>query len=577
MRYLFLSLIFVFCFNSVFCKDYLSIDEIKPGMKGYGLSVFKGWEPEKFDVEIIDVIKNTSPKRSYILARLSGQNLEKTGVIAGMSGSPVYVDGKIVGAVAYTWSFSKEPICGITPLENMLEEKKYVRSKEKQLSGENDKFFKKITTPIFISGFPGPVKSYLESFFSTNTFLNPVMILESSKMSDSSLKNTERTLKPGDAVAINLVEGDLNLEAIGTVTYTNNDEVFIFGHPMNGDGFVSLPISRGYIFTTIPSSYLSFKLGASSTPVGSTVYDGQNAVYCRTGKEADMVPFYVTVREGEVKNSYSFNVVDNKNFFPNLSTAALVASILNQTGYMDEKRINMSFLLNFKASGKDYAITNKIVYSYYPSFYNFLSLVSDLNSFFSIFYYNEISDLKISKCLVDIEIEPEAFYYVLDSAGIDRKIYEPGDMIRLKVVMKAFKGNYITKFLYLKIPDDIKNGQYNLIVGSEAAVYSELRRSFPFYFRIAGIEDLIYWGSFKINPANLVAAIVIPRQGIVVLDKKLTSFPEVYADFFQSTTDKTYIPVFPEVFSQTISMDGTVFSSFRLIFNVGQVKTERQE
>ncbi len=128
MKRVLLILSFLLFFALVQGEDYIKIDDIEPGMKGYGFSVFKGWEPEKFDVEIIDVMKNASPKRSFILARLKGQNLEYSGVIAGMSGSPVYVNDKLIGAVAYTWSFSKEPICGITPLENMLEEKKYTKS-----------------------------------------------------------------------------------------------------------------------------------------------------------------------------------------------------------------------------------------------------------------------------------------------------------------------------------------------------------------------------------------------------------------------------------------------------------------
>ncbi len=574
MKRVLLILSFLLFFALVQGEDYIKIDDIEPGMKGYGFSVFKGWEPEKFDVEIIDVMKNASPKRSFILARLKGQNLEYSGVIAGMSGSPVYVNDKLIGAVAYTWSFSKEPICGITPLENMLEEKKY--TKKATESQNNDRFFKKITTPVFINGFSGFAKTYLEEFFKTK-FQESSILLESSRMDENALKSTGKKIRAGDAVAINLVEGDLNVQAIGTVTYVSNDDIFIFGHPLNEDGFISLPISKAYIFTVIPSSYLSFKIGASSTPIGSAIYDGQNAVYCKYGSKADMIPFHLKITEGNTKNSYRYNIVDNKNYFPSLATASLIACLLNQTGYMDEKRFTLSFRIGFKSKNKHYQITNEIIYSYYPSFYNFMSLASDLNSFFSIFYYNELSDLKITGCYVDIKIDPEVFYYVIENAGIDKRNYEAGESIRLKVVLKAFKSDYITKFIYLNIPENLKSGQYNIILGSEAGVFNELRRSFPYFFQISSVEDLVYWGSYRIDPANLVAAIVVPKQGVVIRDKRLTSFPEIYTPFFQSTTEKTYLPVFPEVFTQTIKMDGVIFNSLKLQFNVGQVKTERQE
>ncbi|MCX7821336.1 MAG: hypothetical protein N2258_06640 [Brevinematales bacterium] len=556
--------------NISYTKDYLTIDEIKPGMKGYGLSVFRGWEPEKFEVEIIDVIKNTSPSRSYILARLKGQNLEHSGVIAGMSGSPVYVDGKMVGAVAYTWSFSKDPICGITPIQNMLEEDKFVNTPSTE---KEDKFFKKISTPVFINGFGGFARTYLEDFLRSKNLFSSSIFIESSKISSGESKSFS-DLKPGDAVAINLIEGDLNVQGVGTVTYVNGKDVFIFGHPMDEAGKVSLPISKAYIFTVIPSSYLSFKIGASSEPIGKTVYDGQNAVYCKLGEKADMVPFTVKVNANNLTRTYNYRIADNRDYFPYLSTSSIIASLLNQTGYSDDKRVKISFLIQFLKDNKIYSISNEIFYSYYPSVYNFYSLANDLNAFFSIFYYNDISDLKIKKCEFEINIIPEIDYYVIDNAEIKQKNYSAGERLNIKVRLKRYKGDYLNKNITLKIPDNIRNGQYNIIIANESSLLSQLRAAFPYYYSINNIEDLIFWGNYRTDDKKLLCAVIVPKKGTIVDDKKLDDFPEIYSGFFQLTSDKT---LFPEIFQNSLSLDAAVFGTFRLTLTIGQSKTEQKE
>ncbi|MGC8771430.1 MAG: SpoIVB peptidase S55 domain-containing protein [Brevinematia bacterium] len=567
-KFLFFVLILV---NLSYSRDYLTIDEIKPGMKGYGLSVFNGWEPEKFDVEIIDVIKNTSPGRSYILARLKGQNLEHSGVIAGMSGSPVYIDGKMVGAVAYTWSFSKDPICGITPLENMLEEDRLINSSSKD---KEDKIFKKISTPVFVNGFSGFAKNYLEDFLKSKSLFSSSVMIESTKISGKEAIISSN-LKPGDAVAINLIEGDLNVQGVGTVTYVRGNEVFIFGHPMDEAGKVSLPISRAYIFTVIPSSYLSFKIGASSEPIGRTVYDGQNAVYCKLGEKAEMIPFSVKVNANNFTKTYNFRVADNRDYFPYLSTSSIIATILNQTGFSDDKRVKINFSIQFSKDKKSYTISNEIFYSYYPSLYNFYSLANDLNSFFSIFYYNDISDLKIEKCNFEISIIPEIDYYYIDNAEIKQKNYSPGENLNVKVRLKRYKGDYINRNIILKIPDNIKNGQYNIIIASEGSLISQLRSAFPYYYSINNIEDLIYWGNYKTDDNKLVCALLVPKRGTIFNDKKLDNFPEIYSGFFQLSTEKT---LFPEIFQNFVRLDATVFGNVRLNLTVGpSSKSDQKE
>ncbi len=568
-KYLILILLFTtLCYG----RDYLNINEIKPGMKGYGLSVFRGWEPEKFEVEIIDVIKNTSPDRSYILARLKGQNLEHSGVIAGMSGSPVYIDGKVIGAVAYTWSFSKDPICGITPIENMLKEEQLVFPIKRDGKKE-DKFFKKISTPVFISGITGFAKNYLEDFLKSKNAFSSSFLIESTKINSETNVGIS-TLKPGDAVAINLIEGDINVQGVGTVTYVRSNDVFIFGHPMDEAGKVSLPISKAYIYTIIPSSYLSFKIGASSKPIGSTIYDGQNAVYCKLGEKADMVPFKVSVTGENRKKTYNFKVADNSDYLPYLSTSAIISTILNQTGLSDDKRLSISFYIKLKSKQKIYSVSNSIVYSYYPSLYNFFSLANDLNSLFSVFYYNDIEDIKILNAELEIEIIPDVDYYIIDNAEVKPKNYSQGEELTLNITLKKYKGEYISKKLNIKIPEEIKNGQYNIIIGNESSIISQLRSFFPYYYNINNIDDLIYWLNYKTENDKLVCAIVSTKKGNIVKGKRLDNFPEIYSGYFNLSGDKI---LFPKIYETSIKLDANVFGTTRLPLTIGQTKSEQKE
>ena len=159
------GILLVCLFSALHAVEFMDVSEVRPGMTGYGLSVFHGWEPVRFDAEIIDIMHNTSPKGDIILARLSGQNLEKSGVIAGMSGSPVYIAGKLIGAVAYTWSYTKEPLCGITPIRQMLREKENAENNLPGTGSPDSGTFQKISMPLSFSGFTGEARDFMKKAF----------------------------------------------------------------------------------------------------------------------------------------------------------------------------------------------------------------------------------------------------------------------------------------------------------------------------------------------------------------------------------------------------------------------------
>ncbi|HDS08923.1 MAG TPA: SpoIVB peptidase S55, partial [Firmicutes bacterium] len=283
----YISIIFsVIIFNlNIFPNEFMFIEEIKPGMKGYGKSVFSGTEIETFSVTILSVMDNFSPGYDIILAELSGNPYVEEGrVISGMSGSPVYINGKLIGAVAYAWSFSKRAIAGLTPIKDMLD----LKTRKPREFNSDFKLFgqhfpssgdglRYIQTPVTMSGF---IPESLEDFkreFEEFGFI-PV---QSGGVGLFNLR--VQTLVPGSPVAVQLVKGSMNISAIGTVTYVNSNEVYALGHPMFNGGPVAIPMATAYIHTTVTSIYSSFKMGSPISTVGTFLVDSRPGTYGELG------------------------------------------------------------------------------------------------------------------------------------------------------------------------------------------------------------------------------------------------------------------------------------------------------
>src|SRR4029078_10258470 len=291
----------------------MPIDEIKPGMIGTGRTIFEGSEMKDFKVHILGVLKNVqAPKRNLILARLEGGPLAETGVIAGMSGSPVYIDGRLIGAVSYALgSFPKEPIAGITPIAEMTDATAAVsarapgarvkvefpltrdgllqsfrkalnwnrpfadRPDDTQFVGttglggvggrEVATMLGPIATPLVVSGFEPDVASTLGAAFQDLGFV-PMAGAAGTHPGEMPF---DGPLKPGDAIGVTFVNGDLELGATGTVTHIDGDRVYAFGHPMYNLGPTEFPMTRAYVYTVLPSLFSSAKLSATSEVIGT--------------------------------------------------------------------------------------------------------------------------------------------------------------------------------------------------------------------------------------------------------------------------------------------------------------------
>lgn len=346
----------------------MPLDQVRPGMKGYGMTVFRGSKPERFEVEVLGTLDGMpNPKQSIVIAMLSGPLVDRTGVFAGMSGSPVYIDGKLVGAVAYAFPFAKEPIAGITPIKYMIDVFEQGQKDEQPRTSQTVSFKTLIGqgTASSVDSLPTLPSAQVGARAATNVALTPYVgqtiipiatPVTFSGVSQSVLDNfagdlrkigiqpiagvgggsslgpmvpfNGDTLAGGASVSVQLVRGDFTIDAAGTVTYRDGERVYAFGHPFLSLGATSWPMAESSIVTVVPNLNNSFKLSAAGNLVGSINQDRSTGVYGQLGEKPRMVPVRLTVHTSRNKTeTYNFEIVSDAFLTPLLTKITMFSAI----------------------------------------------------------------------------------------------------------------------------------------------------------------------------------------------------------------------------------------------------------
>jgi hypothetical protein len=349
----------------------MPLEDVKPGMVGTSRTIFEGTELKEFKVHILGVLKNVqAPKRNLILARLEGGPLAETGVIAGMSGSPVYIDGKLVGAVSYSiGSFPKEPIAGITPINEMIDATAELGGR-RALSAQNrlelpvtadtlasairaaytrvaafadrpadvqafgmpaasgsqiGALLRPIATPLVMSGMDRATSDLVSSMFGGAGF-TPVL----SGGSSGDAAPSTQPLRPGDPIGVALLGGDGEMGATGTITHIDGDKLYAFGHPFFGFGPTAFPLTRATVYASLPSLMSSFKIATMGDVVGTMQQDRATAISGTLGKGPAVIPISVTLDSGHGgKRTFNYTVVNDQIFTPLLTYVALFNTLGN--------------------------------------------------------------------------------------------------------------------------------------------------------------------------------------------------------------------------------------------------------
>ncbi|HEY6929622.1 MAG TPA: SpoIVB peptidase S55 domain-containing protein [Thermoanaerobaculia bacterium] len=517
----------------------LQVEQIVPGMKGYGFSdLGDGKGIQQFNVEVLGVLKKFAPRQDLILARVSGAGLENAGVIAGMSGSPIYVDGKLIGALAYGWPFSKEPICGITPIQNMLDIRHVPPAPPVPIGGAS------VSTKALVTAFTsGDFASHLDELVqplrpAAQEGLTPLPLPVSfGGLTDGRLwrrvsetagwmatpsgagasPSGNSTLRPGSAVAAQLLTGDMDVSATGTVTWVEGNSVLAFGHPFLSMGPVSMPMAEADVLTVLPSLYRSVKFAASGPILGSISQDRSTGILGTFGTQAPMVPISVKLSSDQMPTqTFHFQAVHNSMLTPILSAIA-IDNVLTTL----EKRSGERTLVwksSIHTPGRD--VQWNSVFSGMAAREEAVSSLALLTNYLMA---NEFHDLTIEG--LDVEITHsdrlQNARIVRVEAGKER--VRPGDEIPIWVDLADFRGGNRRVVMNLKVPPDTPPGPLNVFVGDGfAATAYDLGLLPADPHSLDQVLDFLA----RIRPSNSLNLLAYRRApGAVVVGETLPALP----------------------------------------------------
>lgn len=467
----------------------LPFEDVKAGMKGTGKTVFDGTKVEEFQVEILGTLENIGPKQNIILAKLSGGPLEKTGVMSGMSGSPIYIDGKLVGALSFMWGFSKEPIAGITPIGEMkqIEKKEFhsastyhgpwLKASEKRLSNifQPEKLssifqqslapqenalskFHPIGFPLVASGFSQGYLPELRKAFSGDLF-TPILIGGAShgKVSESI------RIEPGSAIAAQLIKGDISLSLIGTVTDVDGDKVLAFGHPLFNLGKIDMPMAVSRVETLFPSLASSFKIASPLNEIGAFTQDRSSGALGLLNVKSNTVPVRIKLfSNGRESESYSFDIIEDKILTPLLLYQSLNGVLSSAEKQYGDSTIGIKEGSTIKLSeGKNINLKNLFSGDY-------SRIISTATIAFITYFImdNEFAESRIEGINLLFDFLDGKKLARIERVQSNRSHVKPGDKIRISITVKPHRAKEFTEVRELEIPEELPPGELTLHVSN---------------------------------------------------------------------------------------------------------------
>lgn len=525
---------------------YLPLSEVRPGMIGVGKTTLDGSEIVEFEVIVLVVLKNVFPQRDVIMVRCRGAGLEETGIVAGMSGSPVYVDGRLMGALAFAFEWGKAPIAGVQPIEQML------RVTERAPPAGPPAAEAGIGAPLEapaaggdLSANDGPTaltRASAGGTFDLEPIRMPVLVAGASPRMLARLREDlapfdlvpmqgggsagaaaeGAPLAPGAPVAVGLLRGDLDVSVLGTVTEVVGDRVYAFGHPMFGSGEVDYPLLTSVSQVVVPSLALSFRLGTPAEEVGRLLSDEETGVFGRLGAgRAAMVPIRVTVRgpgEGEARE-FRYEMVQHRMFSPILAALAAAGSLAHRAELPTDHTI--AYRLAVKPAGHEVIVRENFAASPDGDFY----VLSQVRNLVTVLMNNPFERLAVESVEVRAEIEARSRRAEIQEARLLASAVRPGETVPAEVRIQPWGAEAVWVPLKVGVPADYPDGTYRLTVcGADEALRAEAREV-PARFRPRDLEGLLRMLGRDLARNQLVVRLEAPGSGLSVGAEELPNLP----------------------------------------------------
>jgi hypothetical protein len=563
------------------------LEDLRPGMKGIARTVFAGSEPQEFTLEILGVLPGfTGPRQSTIIAKLSGANVDKTGVFAGMSGSPVFIDDRLVGAIAYSFPFSKEPICGITPIQQMIDifeqgSETPKRNTEARATSFTElasaewkprlpkpsftsasliapvtagsplaplmgQQIQQIATPVVFSGISQESLSLFSAEL-TKSGLLPVSGAGGSAAITPLEPFNEKTLTPGTSVSVQLVRGDYSIAASGTVTFRDGEHIYAFGHPFLGLGGSDMPMTESSVVTVIPNAYNSFKLAVPGRMVGSISQDRATGVFGQLGHAPRMIPVKINLHTSRDRvEQFSYEVVSDEFLTPLLVNITVFNTIATRERSIGESTIavNGSIIVDGQAPiavQRRFSSGNAAVLA-----------AGSIATPVSALLGSGFDQVNIKGIVVDIDSSEEKRAATLERISLDRTEVGRGEQVEIQAYVRTDSGRQFVERIPVQIPADAPSGQLMIMIG-DGATLQEASASRVFVPRDLG-QLVLAINKTKKND-RLYLRLLRPAPGVVIGTTELPNLPpSVVATLNNDRTSGGYTPtLLSQVYERELS------------------------
>jgi hypothetical protein len=486
----------------------LPVSALHPGQHALVHTVFAGDSIETFSADILGVLDNGRAGGNIILARATDPRVVETGVAAGMSGSPVYVDGKMIGALALGWPFSKEPIFGITPIGEMLpvlsqperpgESSAGPEGREAAMRGVTYRGLAwpgdtlapspapvaggalptALPIPLAAGGLSPRALELCRPFFEGTGFL-----LTPGGRGAAAPAGRAPEVLPGSAVAVDVLRGDLNLSAIGTVTWVDGDRVLIFGHPFFQAGDIKMPLSTAHIVGILPSLYDSFKLGVPGTPIGVATQDRRTAVGGRLGGSVHLMPLAIDVSgTSPAPQRYRFECLEDKLLMPQLLSTAALSCLLESGGTGPQQTIDWS--LSAWHAGAALQLHDRTTGDT-----PFNDVIAAATGPLHFLLANGFESWRPDSVHLAMQVTPGRTQWTVRGASLQQAAVRPGGRVRARVELERWHGGSRTIDLDLAVPAELPNGRYALWIGGGSEFDHLAASRLPARYRPTSVAD----------------------------------------------------------------------------------------
>jgi len=534
--------------------EIFALEDLRPGMKGTARTVFSGSGTEEFGVEVLGILPGfPGPRQSAIIAKLSGANVDKTGVFAGMSGSPVYIDGKIVGAIAFSFPFSKEPIAGITPIKQMIDlfdkGSENLKPKEprvvsfSQLAGTDWKpnlpkpavssvsllapvsagsplmpllgqQMTPIATPLVFSGISQESLSVFAPQLIANGLL-PVSGAGGSAAITPMGEVNENTFPPGSSISVQLVRGDYSLAAAGTVTLRDGDRIYAFGHPLLSLGASDMPMSESSVVTVIPNMNNSFKLSVPGRMVGSISQDRASGIFGLLKQEPKMIPVKVNLHTSRDRvETYAFEMATDSFLTPLLLNITLFQTITSSERVLGDSTLSVKGEIRVKGQ-EPIQIDRRFSAANNTAFMAAGAIVGPVNTLLT----SGFDDVRLDGITLDIASTETKYSGTLERITLDRTEVRRGEKVEVQAYVRTESGKQFVQRIPVQIPEDAGLGQLLVFVGDGgvlqegSAAKSFVPQDLSQLVRAINTvkkSDRLYVKLFRITPGAVIGTSELP-------------------------------------------------------------------